>query len=454
MKLHTLPGRIINKAKYYFLLNGGSINRARALRLGNQFTEAENILTTILRKQPQNIPALVEFAQLASDQCNIQQAATRWEKVLASLNKVSHHNNLYHLKLRAAEAYLADGQTENAMRVFLSIQSHFPEALLGLANCYIGHTQEWTKWVNRYLEHFHLKPIAHKACDGPPFFCLTSSSTPSSEHQTPLVSVIMTAYNMQDFIDVAVRSILAQSWKNLELIIVNDASTDQTGALIDSYRQQDSRVRVIHNPVNVGTYSSRNIALNYCEGVFITTHDSDDWAHPDRIRLQAEHLLSNPGIVGNMSRNVRLNEHGKFEPTSWGTYVTDRCCVSFMFRSDIVRELFGYWDSVRVSADVELIERIESVLGHKSVTILPQPLLFTLRRDNSLTTVPTTLGVGGRASPARQQYRNTFQAWHKTLTRKNCYMPFPLSTRPFEAPVALVVPLEHNTQNLQRSKNQ
>jgi glycosyltransferase involved in cell wall biosynthesis len=208
---------------------------------------------------------------------------------------------------------------------------------------------------------------------------------------------------------------------------------------------------VIHNAVNVGTYACRNIALDNCSGEYITSHDSDDWAHPDRIKLQVEHLVSSPSVIGNMSRNVRLYEDGKFEPTPWGTYITDRCCVSFTFRSAVVQQMFGYWDSVRVSADVELVERIYSVLGKKAIHILPQPLIFQLRRKNSLTTLPETLGLGGRSSFLRQQYKEAYQKWHKTLHNGNCRLTFPMSTRPFKAPLEISVPYTDVNENLKHS---
>ncbi len=263
----------------------------------------------------------------------------------------------------------------------------------------------------------------------------------------------MSAYNAQDHIHVAVQSILAQSWKNLELIIVDDASTDNTSDILEIYQQEDPRIRVIINSVNVGTYACRNLALDHCSGDYITCHDSDDWAHPDRIKLQVEYLLSSPSVIGNMSRSVRLHEDGKFEPTSWGTYITDRCCVSFMFRSAVVRQMFGNWDSVRVSADVELVERIYSVLGIKAIHILPQPLVFQLRRKNSLTTMPGTLGLGERSSFARQQYKKAYQDWHKTLHRNNCHLTFPIITRSFEAPLEICVPYSDVNEILKQSNS-
>lgn len=92
----------------------------------------------------------------------------------------------------------------------------------------------------------------------------------------PLVSVVVPAYNIEKYIQKCAESILKQTYKNIELIIVNDGSTDNTGAVCDEIAKNDSRVVVVHKP-NGGVSSARNTALDVAKGDYISIIDGDDW---------------------------------------------------------------------------------------------------------------------------------------------------------------------------------
>ena len=95
----------------------------------------------------------------------------------------------------------------------------------------------------------------------------------------PLLSVIVPVYNVQDYLSRCVDSILAQSYRNLEVILVNDGSGDSSGSLCDRYAEQDPRIRVIHKE-NGGLSSARNAGLDVCRGDYVAFVDSDDWIEP------------------------------------------------------------------------------------------------------------------------------------------------------------------------------
>ena len=101
--------------------------------------------------------------------------------------------------------------------------------------------------------------------------------------QNPLVSVIIPVYNVQDFLRECLNSVAHQSYSNLEILLIDDGSTDASGDICDEYARSDARVRVIHKS-NGGQASARNAALELARGEFLTFVDSDDVADVDLVR--------------------------------------------------------------------------------------------------------------------------------------------------------------------------
>ena len=111
-----------------------------------------------------------------------------------------------------------------------------------------------------------------------------------------LVSVIMSNYNTpEDYLRQSIDSILGQTYSNFEFIIVDDASTDGSLAVIESYK--DPRIRIIKNSENLGLTKSLNIALDECRGEYIARMDSDDISLPERFEKQVTFLQSNPDVI-------------------------------------------------------------------------------------------------------------------------------------------------------------
>lgn len=99
-----------------------------------------------------------------------------------------------------------------------------------------------------------------------------------------LVSILMTAYNREQYIGEAIESVLASTYRNFELIIVDDASTDNTVSIAKSYEIKDSRINVYINDINLGDYPNRNKAAGYARGEWMLYVDSDDKLHTDGIQ--------------------------------------------------------------------------------------------------------------------------------------------------------------------------
>ena len=96
----------------------------------------------------------------------------------------------------------------------------------------------------------------------------------------PLISVIVPAYNAEAFLDQCLESIVAQSYRHLEILVVDDGSTDGTAALCDRWAERDERIRIIHQP-NGGHSAARNTALDAMTGELVAMVDSDDVLHPE-----------------------------------------------------------------------------------------------------------------------------------------------------------------------------
>lgn len=95
-----------------------------------------------------------------------------------------------------------------------------------------------------------------------------------------LITVIVPVYNVAKYLEKCVKSIQDQTYKSLEIILVDDGSTDSSGAICDKYATEDSRIRVIHKP-NGGLSSARNAGLDAATGDYVGFIDSDDYIAPD-----------------------------------------------------------------------------------------------------------------------------------------------------------------------------
>ncbi len=123
------------------------------------------------------------------------------------------------------------------------------------------------------------------------------------------LSILMLAYNSQDYIKKAIKSLLNQSFTNFELIIIDDHSIDNTVEIINSFN--DKRICYVLNNENKGIVYSRNLALKIAKGNFLAFFDSDDVAHPNKFQKQIEFLKKNKnyGFVGTSVILIDKNDH-------------------------------------------------------------------------------------------------------------------------------------------------
>lgn len=124
-----------------------------------------------------------------------------------------------------------------------------------------------------------------------------------------LVSIIMPVYNGEKFIKYTIESVLCQTYQNWEMILIDDASTDNSMRIVNRYR--DRRIRIYSNSYNRGIAYTRNYGLDLCRGEYISLLDDDDIISRDKLQLQVEFLEMNPRIDIVGGRTVWIDEKGK-----------------------------------------------------------------------------------------------------------------------------------------------
>ncbi|WP_341723968.1 FkbM family methyltransferase [Pseudoxanthomonas putridarboris] len=247
-----------------------------------------------------------------------------------------------------------------------------------------------------------------------------------------LISVVMTTFNTRNFVGAAIESILNQTHRNLELIVVDDGSTDGTIDVVQAAASRDSRVTCISFGVNRGTYWCKNYGITKAKGVAVTFMDSDDVSEPTRLEKQYV-LLGESGCAVTTCLHERRDLAGSLLVVAGRTKRV--AYISQMMRKGVF-DLLGYFDSVRTSADDEMLRRIKRFIGIDSHRTVHEVLYKAVVREFSLTQDPSNGALSaqpGILSEPRKAYSDAVDRWHETLFERGRYpyVPFPVVRRPF-----------------------
>lgn len=310
---------------------------------------------------------------------------------------------------------------KNQSRNYLSANMLNPYGQSPLSN--------YRAWLSVWEEFFRQ--------DGNPAPALTHSAKRAFDRLTapagleivtdgPLVSVIMTAYNPDPVvIETSIRSVLQQTWQNLELLIVDDASAAKYTPEIAKLAELDPRIRVIHLPENGGTYNARNAGWAEAKGEFITGQDADDWTHPLRVQKQVEAMIADPGLTASVSMSVRVYDDLRFL-TNRGNVVVPNESSLMVRRAQVAQ--YGAYLPIRKGADSELRMRIQTISGRRTHRV--KEVLSVVRSvPDSLSTADFSVGW---AHPARGAFSQSFTWWHTNEEPSNLYqrpgapLPFPI----------------------------
>ena len=214
----------------------------------------------------------------------------------------------------------------------------------------------------------------------------------------PRVSVITSVFNGEHFLAEAVESILAQTFADFEYLLVNDASTDGSPAILARYAHQDQRTVVLHNAVNVNHSNAINTALRVARGEFIAILDADDRAHPERLARQVRFLDDHPavGVVGAQVQQIdgagRVRHAMTFPVTCelarWSIlFATPVLHSAAMMRRNLLQQIGGYSLQWRYANDFSLWAEL---IGRTGITNLPETLVSYRRHDQQTSGVYTT----------------------------------------------------------------
>ena len=124
------------------------------------------------------------------------------------------------------------------------------------------------------------------------------------------ISVIMPAYKAETMISDSIKSVLEQTYKNFELIVIDDCSPDQTIKIIEEFMEQDKRIRLIKNEKNQGVAFTRNIGLDFAKGDLVAFLDSDDLWCKEKLEKQVRLLKDNIDVDVTYTEYIRFNSKG------------------------------------------------------------------------------------------------------------------------------------------------
>lgn len=237
----------------------------------------------------------------------------------------------------------------------------------------------------------------------------------------PLVSVLVPAYNVELYLSYCLNSILNQSYTNLEIVIVDDGSTDDTPLICDTYAKEDKRVKVIHQK-NQGLAETRNVLINKSSGEYITFVDSDDYVDSEYVSQLllminqydadisvcgrclfyedgTEEAVSNPGFQNERMSSERallaMNSCTSFDMAAWGKLYS--------------RKVFDNVEYPRNRLSEDGYTAFKLLCNARAVIYKDVPLYYYFQRKGSITNSSSLNFDHARAADVQAEY--LFDKW-------------------------------------------
>lgn len=205
----------------------------------------------------------------------------------------------------------------------------------------------------------------------------------------------MAVYNGEDYLNESIKSILNQTHKDFEFIIVNDGSTDRTKSILDQLN--DKRIKVIHLKQNQGVSNARNIAVQHAKADWIAVQDDDDFSYPNRLEEQAKFIKNHPDVIAvctfikSIRGNDAVTDQQLIDAQDYvNSTVTNEqillkrfkdciiCCGTALFSKKAFQKVGGYPKGVAIGEDYELF--LFKLLELGRIEVLPK-ILYQYRID-------------------------------------------------------------------------
>ena len=232
----------------------------------------------------------------------------------------------------------------------------------------------------------------------------------------PLVSVLMTAYNREKYLGFAIESVLASSYENWELIIVDDVSNDGTIGIARSYAEKDARIRVFRNESNLGDYPNRNQAAAYARGKYLKYVDADDYLYPWGLEVLVKLMEEYPGAGLGLCSLIQipakpypllLTGREAYEYHYRGYEIFNKAPLSAIIRKDAF-EAVGGFSGIRMAGDFEMWHRMAL---HFPVLLMPDGIVWY--REH-----------GEQEMNSHRQFLASYErVRHQYLTHPECPLP-------------------------------
>lgn len=229
----------------------------------------------------------------------------------------------------------------------------------------------------------------------------------------PTVSVITPAYNVAPYIGQCIESVQAQTLADWEMILVDDASTDETPAVVQRYLG-DPRIRYLRNAQNLGPGATRNRALDAAEGEWIAIVDADDWIAPERLEKLVR-FAESQGVEMVADPMIYHTEWGSVYQVQWAMFVgiprrargytAEEVIRASPSAQPVIRREFLHAHAIRYQSHMRLAEDytlfLEAILKGARFALLPEPMYYYRIRPN---TSVTRYGIGLEANQAALEY--------------------------------------------------
>lgn len=209
----------------------------------------------------------------------------------------------------------------------------------------------------------------------------------------PVISIIIPVYNVEPYLRRCLDSVIGQTYRNLEIIIVDDGSTDNCGAVCDEYKSKDERIRVIHKE-NGGLSSARNTGLDVATGGYVGFVDSDDWVEPDMMAYLLSGIHAHHAKISVCGRFIEYKKYSKQITWDKVTILDRDAALGQLFQNDKLQN--NVWDKLfareifddirfpvgRTYEDIAVMHKL--FMRADCVVCLPQAKYHYLQRGDSI----------------------------------------------------------------------